>query len=111
MEQKMTPQDIEELSEKMADWAESDDFFEAFKGARVRARDEKTVEEMNRLLETIRPGRPAHQVEQNRAGASPTVQFRIPPEIEELLERRAAKEDKSKSEVARQALIQYLATA
>jgi hypothetical protein len=52
-----------------------------------------------------RVGRPSL----SKTGTSPRVSFRIPPELASALEQRAAADDKTVSEVAREAIARYLA--
>lgn len=108
MEDKMTRKDIEAEAEQFAAWAESDDFFEAFSTARIVERAEDTSPKAQELMAALKRGRPSHTTDSVPKGSSPVLQLRVPEELKELLKQRSAQEKKTQSQIARDALAQYL---
>lgn len=110
----MSTADEEARAERLAEWAESDEFTISSSATVVPA-DSRDAEELlegvfgREELGRLR-GRPSLSGRVG-AGASPKRQVRLPRELDELLVARAAAEHRSPSELMRDAVAEYLSRA
>ena len=106
MTKKMTPAQIEAQAEKLSAWAESDDFFNAMDDAHITEHSEEDDPHTQVLMAALKRGRP--EANTRSQGASPAIQFRVPEDLRDLLLQRSKQEQKTQSQLAREALVSYL---
>lgn len=104
--QNLSMEELEALGEKLSQWAESDEFFEALDTATVMPRTPEGVARAEKIVKAATRGRPALAEAIN--GHSPSINARVTPDIKERLTRYTQEQGVSTSEVIREALDNFL---
>lgn len=103
-------EELKAIGEELAAWAEDEDaVLESMENAKVFTPDICELPTSHNVRVALERGRPG--IGSKPQGSSPKIQFRISEDLNALLEERAAQENKSKSEVVREALASYLIAA
>ncbi|WP_237221648.1 ribbon-helix-helix protein, CopG family [Rothia nasimurium] len=104
--QNLSMEELEALGEKLSQWAESDEFFEALDTATIIPRNAETVARAEKIVKAATRGRPA--LAEAISGHSPSINARVTPDIKERLTRYTQEQGVSTSEVIREALDNFL---
>lgn len=104
--QNLSMEELEALGEKLSQWAESDEFFEALDTATVMPRTPEGVARAEKIVKAATRGRPA--LAEAISGHSPSINARVTPDIKERLTRYTQEQGVSTSEVIREALDNFL---
>ena len=104
--QNLSMEELEALGEKLSQWAESDEFFEALDTATITPRNAETVARAEKIVSAATRGRPA--LAETVSGHSPSINARVTPDIKERLTRYTQEQGLSTSEVIREALDNFL---
>lgn len=104
--QNLSMEELEALGEKLSQWAESDEFFDALDTATITPRNAETVARAEKIVSAATRGRPA--LAETVSGHSPSINARVTPDIKERLTRYTQEQGLSTSEVIREALDNFL---